>query len=60
MRIYKNLSVILIFLFISCKQNGEKKSVPEIKECVAEYEGFTDAKIDDFEIQFARRLVNSI
>ena len=32
MRIYKNLSVILIFLFISCKQNGEKKSVPEIKE----------------------------
>ena len=32
----------------------------KIKECVAEYEGFTDAKIDDFEIQFARRLVNSL
>ena len=32
MRIYKNLSIILIFLFISCKQNGEKKSVTEKKE----------------------------
>ena len=32
MRIYKSLSIILIFLFISCKQNAEKKSVTEIKE----------------------------
>lgn len=29
----------------------------QIKECVAEYEGFTDAKIDNFEIEFARKLI---
>ena len=29
----------------------------KIKECVSEYEGFTDAKIDDFEIEFIRKLI---
>ena len=32
MRIYKNLSIILVYLFISCNQNAEKKTVPETKE----------------------------
>ncbi|NHM02841.1 hypothetical protein [Flavobacterium difficile] len=32
MRIYKSLSILLIFLFISCKQNEEKKSLPEKKD----------------------------
>ena len=32
MRIYKSLSIILVFLFLSCNQNTEKKSVTEKKE----------------------------
>lgn len=30
----------------------------KFKECVKDLEGYSDAKVDDFEIQFARRLVN--
>lgn len=30
----------------------------KIKQIVLDYDGFTDAQIDDFEIQFARLLVN--
>ena len=32
--------------------------VVKFKECVKDLEGRTNAKVDDFEIQFARKLVN--
>ena len=32
MRIYKSLSILLIFLFIFCKNNEEKKYLPEKKD----------------------------
>ena len=30
----------------------------KFKECVKDLEGYTNAKVDEFEIQFARELVN--